>query len=267
MNPPGQAWRGRHVGNRPSPQGGAFVSNVPLYALKPVAERLWIVDGPERKSGCLGARLPFPTRMTVARLANGDLWLHCPLKPTETLVRDLDRLGRVRFLIAPNSLHYWWLPEWQALFPRAQAFGAPSLGYCAKRGGFLQHVLSDVAPSVWAMEIGHVVVRGARLTEVGFFHHSSKTLILTDLIENFEIEKVRPWWLRVLLRASRALDRADKAPIDMRLRFARGHSTVRQAVERMIAWDPERLIIAHGRWYPIGAVTELKRAFRWVLRT
>ncbi|HEX3366252.1 DUF4336 domain-containing protein [Phenylobacterium sp.] len=270
MNSRGQAWRGRHDDERPAPQGDlgqAFVPYAPLNALKPVAEVMWIVDGPEIKLGYLGCKFPFPTRMTVVRLASGDLWLHSPIKPTDDLVRDLGRLGRVRYLIAPNSLHYWWLPEWQALFPRAQAFGAPGLTYSAKRGVVLQHVLSDVPPSLWALEIGHVVVRGPVLTEVGFFHRPSRTLILTDLIENFEIERVRPWWLKVLLRVSGALDPDGKAPIDLRFSFLGRHATVGRAVETMIAWNPVRLIIAHGRWYPNGAVAELKRAFRWVLPT
>jgi hypothetical protein len=40
---------------------------------------------------------------------------------------------------------------------------------------------------------------------------------------------------------------------------------VRTAAERMIAWNPERVIMAHGRWYDGNAVAELRRAFRWVL--
>ena len=51
----------------------------------------------------------------------------------------------------------------------------------------------------------------------------------------------------------------------MRLSFFRQHKAVRAAVQRMIAWEPERIIIAHGRWYARDGVAELKRAFRWVL--
>lgn len=37
------------------------------------------------------------------------------------------------------------------------------------------------------------------------------------------------------------------------------------AVRQMIAWNPERVILAHGRWYDGDGVAELKRAFRWLL--
>jgi hypothetical protein len=33
----------------------------------------------------------------------------------------------------------------------------------------------------------------------------------------------------------------------------------------MIAWNPERVILAHGRWYERDGAQELRRAFRWVL--
>jgi hypothetical protein len=236
-----------------------------MSVLKPVVAGLWIAEGLATERGDPAAKPPIPHRITVVRLACGDLWLHAPIQPTEDLVRSLDRLGRVRFLIAPNSLHNWWLPQWQALFPRALTFGAPGLASSAKGGVLLQHVLSDVAPSLWALEIGHVVVRGAELTEVGFFHRPSKTLILTDLIKKLEFEKIPPRWLGWLLQARSVFDPDGSAPIDLQL-GARGRRTaMRQAVEKMIAWQPRRLIVARGRWYRTGALAELKRVFRWGL--
>lgn len=33
----------------------------------------------------------------------------------------------------------------------------------------------------------------------------------------------------------------------------------------MIAWTPDRIVLAHGRCYDKDAGAELRRAFRWVL--
>jgi hypothetical protein len=52
-------------------------------------------------------------------------------------------------------------------------------------------------------------------------------------------------------------------PRDMRLTYDR--KRLREAVERMIAWAPERVIIAHGRWYGENGTAELRRAFRRLL--
>jgi hypothetical protein len=38
----------------------------------------------------------------------------------------------------------------------------------------------------------------------------------------------------------------------------------RSSFERMVAWKPERVIMAHGRWYQRDGTGELRRAFRWV---
>mgnify|MGYP006182803139 FL=1 len=51
----------------------------------------------------------------------------------------------------------------------------------------------------------------------------------------------------------------------MQLSFLRRRPAVRAAAKRMIAWDPKRILLAHGRWYPENGTAELKRAFRWVL--
>jgi hypothetical protein len=33
----------------------------------------------------------------------------------------------------------------------------------------------------------------------------------------------------------------------------------------MIAWNPERVIFSHGRWFDRDGMANLKRAFAWML--
>ena len=97
-----------------------------------------------------------------------------------------------------------------------------------------------------------------------FFHRASRTLILTDLIENFEREKVS-FWHRPLIALAGTQDPDGKAPIDMRWSFRSGRAALRATVEELLSWAPERVILAHGRWYDHDGTAELRRAFRWVL--
>lgn len=230
-----------------------------------MAPRVWIVDGPEIRFNYAGVRLPFQTRMTIVRLPDGGLWLHSPTEPDEELTARVEALGPVRFLIAPNTIHYWWIPEWAERFPEAEVWGAPGLETTAKRPLPTFRSLAAAPPPAWAEAIDQVLVKGDMLTEVDFFHRPSRTLVLTDLIENFEPARVRSRWLRLLLRVAGAADPDGKAPIDMQLSFLSQRPAVRAAARRMIAWDPKRIILAHGRWYPENGTAELKRAFRWVL--
>jgi hypothetical protein len=32
----------------------------------------------------------------------------------------------------------------------------------------------------------------------------------------------------------------------------------------MLAWQPQRVVLAHGRWFADNAMAELTRAFRWL---
>ena len=56
--------------------------------------------------------MPFPTRMTVVRLASGGLWLHSPTQISDGLRAELDALGPVRHLVSPNRIHYSHMLSW-----------------------------------------------------------------------------------------------------------------------------------------------------------
>lgn len=236
----------------------------PLNTLKAVAPDIWLIDGPAiRFFG-----LPFSTRATVVRLANGDLWVHSPTHMTENLRAGLAALGPVRHLVAPNWIHYAYIRHWQAAFPQALAWAAPGVSARAEKHGVplrFDHDLGSAAEPPWAGQIAQIIVEGSPVhREAVFFHITSKTLILTDLIENFEPRKL-VWWMRPLVRLGGIADPDGAMPRDMRLTFRSGRKRLRGAVETMIGWGPERVILAHGRWYDRDGVAELRRAFRFVL--
>jgi hypothetical protein len=114
----------------------------------------------------------------------------------------------------------------------------------------------------WA-DKGSRVLLGGYHSEVVFFHGASRTLILSDLIQNFELAKA-PFWFRPLIQLAGVVDPDGKMPLDIRISFRPRKSELKDAVCRMIEWAPERVILAHGRWYERNGVAELKRAFRWL---
>ncbi len=42
--------------------------------------------------------------MTVYRMLNGRLWLHAPMALNESVMSELEALGAIEFLVAPNAL-------------------------------------------------------------------------------------------------------------------------------------------------------------------
>ena len=239
----------------------------PTNTLKPVADGVWIVDGPPIGFGFLGMKVPFPTRMTIVRLANGGLWVHSPTELPPLLKSQVDALGPVSFLIAPNRIHYWWVEEWAAAYPDAMTYAAPGVQKQARSHGrfaaYNAHLVEE-GEYPWSGEIRMLLVAGGYLSEAVFFHDATRTLVITDLIENFERQKIASPFFRFMLKLGGAVDPDGKTPLDLRATFFRHRKQMAEAVRTMISWQPQRIIIAHGRWYRENAAAELKRAFRWL---
>lgn len=235
----------------------------PLYQLKQIAPNVWIADG----GWIRFYGLPFPTRMTVIRLSDGAIWVHSPIADLNGLADAVAALGPVRHLIAPNWIHYAWLPAWQTRFQEATTWVSPGVVDRASSRGLqlsFDHLLGNQPPVQWAADIDQRLADSGVHREVVFFHHASKTLVLTDLIENFEPHKV-PWWARPILRVGRVCDPDGGMPRDMAASFRRRPEHLQELVDTMIAWKPERIVLAHGRWYQTDGAVELRRAFRRVL--
>jgi hypothetical protein len=235
----------------------------PLDLPKPLADDIWIVDGPAiRFYG-----MPFSTRATVVRLADGGLWVHSPTRLSPALAKRVAAMGPVRHLVAPNWIHYAYVADWQARFPDAEAWAAPGVVERAKKRGMalhFDHRLTQDAPAAWAGQIDQMIVRGSKIhREAVFFHRASATLILTDLIENFEPHKLGPF-MRLATRLGGIQAPHGGMPRDMRATF-RDRAALRADLRKMIDWAPERVILAHGRCHEKDGAAELRRAFRGLI--
>jgi hypothetical protein len=236
----------------------------PLNTLKPVTHDVWIVDGPLIRFGPPLLRMPFSTRTTIVRLA-GELFIHSPTPLTDGLRAQIVTLGVPHWIVGPNRIHYWWIPDWHKAFPDATVYLAPRVQEQAgSRIDFDCLTLDHTQGFPWDEAIATLPVAGRYMTEVVFFHRPSRTLILTDFVENFEADKLGSWWMRVLTRLGGVRDPDGSMPRDMRATF-KDRAALKSAVETMISWNPERVVLAHGRWYPRDGANELRRAFRWLL--
>ncbi len=236
----------------------------PLDTLKPVADNIWIVDGPLIRFGVGFLKAPFPTRMTVIRLPGRRLFIHSPTPLTPALKTEIEAEGTPSWLIAPSRLHYWWLPEWRAAYAGAVAFLAPGVREQAgRRIGFSGRELTARDGYPWDADIATLPIAGRWVTEVEFFHRPTRTLILTDLIENFEADRIG-FFTRLLARLGGVLAPHGGMPRDMRLAY-RNAPGFAAALREMIAWSPERIILAHGRWHEKDGAAEMRRAFAWAL--
>lgn len=239
----------------------------PIYTLKSIGYNIWIVDGDVINLSFGPIKAPFTTRMTIVKLENGELWIHSPIDATDELFKEIDKLGEVKYLISPNKLHYAYIEQWQKRYPRAVTFASPGVEKRARKQGYsikFHEDLTKNSPHYWKKEIEQLIFEGSTVVqEVVFFHKTTKTLILTDLIENFEPEKVESGFWRFVMKCGCIAAPNGQTPIDFRSTFT-NRSLAQSHLETMIGWNPEKIVIAHGKWFESDGVAELKRAFKWL---
>lgn len=240
----------------------------PLYTLKPIAENIWVVDGDLIEMDAVVTKLPFSTRMTVVRLPDGKLWCHSPIVPNQALFDRLDSLGQVAHLVSPNKIHYAYIAAWKERYPQALAWASPGVEERAagqKNSVTFDRALTDQAPPAWSDQLDQLIFKGSSyIEELVFFHKASKTLILTDLIENFETDKFPSSLRAKAYKLARIAAPDGQTPIDYRMTFLGHQDQARASLDRMLAWQPDKIILAHGRCFLENGTAELKRGLRWI---
>ena len=228
----------------------------PIAMLQELDRDIWVVERPQRFYG-----LEVGTRMTVIRLADGSLLLHSPVALDPRLRRALDSLGPVRFAVAPNRFHHLHAGEVMRAYPEARLWVAPGLEQ--KRPDLaIEAVLGDEAPAEWKSEVDQVFFRGRPFeNEIVFLHRASRTLILCDLAFNFG-PRADPV-IRLVMRLLRSYGRFGPSRLDPLL--IRDRPAARQALERILAWDFDRVVIAHGEVLESGGPDALRAGYAWLL--
>lgn len=226
--------------------------------MKQLCSNLWLADGDTVSF----FTLPYSTRMTIIRLENHDLWVHSPIRLTAELRAQVSALGNVRWLIAPNHLHHLFVADWQQAWPEAELWGTQEVQN--KRPDLHFSGTLDEVPGPWREEVDQCLFSGSpAMTECVFLHRSSATLIVTDLIENFDPAQFNPVQ-RGLARLAGIVAPKGGMPLDWRLSFRRHRAQARANMERILSWRPERIVMAHGMLVTDDCDAFLRRAFAWL---
>jgi Domain of unknown function (DUF4336) len=222
--------------------------------LEPIEGGLWVEARPLRFAGVESG-----TRMTVVRLRDGGLVVHSPVS-LDPVTRDaVNALGSVRAVVAPSRMHHLYVREWIDAYPAAVVCACPGLE--RKRPDVHWHrVLGDEPEAEWRGELEQVFF-GARWleNEVVFFHPASRTLICADLVFNLGRHPSR--LTRVVARLIGS--RTPGATFLERI-LIRDRAAARAQVDRMLAWNADRIVLAHGDVIETGGVEVLRRAYAWL---
>lgn len=199
------------------------------------------------------------TRMTILTLRDGVV-LHSPVPIDEGLRADIERIGPVRAIVAPSNCHHLFVGDAQRAFPGVPTYAIE--GVAAKRKDL------SVAPfpeDAWQGELEHVTIGNAVMREIVFLHRASRTVIGVDFVEHFRDETVgADRMMRFWIKLFGMWNKARPAP-ELRL-FTRDRAAARAAIEQILAWDFDRMMIAHGEPFERGAKDAVRDAWSFVLR-
>ncbi|QSQ22605.1 DUF4336 domain-containing protein [Pyxidicoccus parkwayensis] len=181
-------------------------------------------------------------RMTVIRLPDGGLWVHSPVRFSPEVRAEVDALGPVRFLVAPNLFHHLAVQDWAAAYPDAKV-AAPAALRRKRPDLRIDLELGDAPDAGWAGVIDQAFIRGMpKVDEVLFFHRPSRTALVTDLAFNFH--RADSWLLRAYLKLSGGWQRLATTLTARAL--MKDKAAVRASLDKVLAWDVERVVVCHG---------------------
>lgn len=228
--------------------------------LEQFGDEIWIADGAAVKAA-LGFH--YPIRMAVIRLSDGGLFIWSPISLAKELCAEIDRLGRVEHIVAPNSLHHLFISDWKRAYPAAKVYAPPGLRKKRKDVDF-DCDFENALIADWRAEVDHVVMEGNLITtEVVFFHVKSGTALFADLLQQLP----NNWfsgWRAVVAKLDLMVGAEPTVPRKFRAAFVERRAAQR-ALKKILSWPTQKVLMAHGQPVSEGGKVFLARAFRWLV--
>jgi hypothetical protein len=228
-----------------------------LYPHGPISfvdDGLFVVEGRWKRS-------VFERKMTVFRLASGEVAVHSAIAMDEAGMTALEAIGQPSWILVPNSLHYADASWYADRYPSARV-----LVPFAARAKLFEKVrridgsLDDDWPAASQGELAVVPLEGTRIGEVAIVHLPSRTLVLTDTVFNYR-DRDLPWLSRLLMRANRAYGTFGPSRIFTSFVVVDRHAFL-ASIDALLEHEFDRVIMSHGRMLTTGGKDALRDAFR-----
>ena len=224
-----------------------------MLVLQEFADSVWTVTRPQRFWG-----IETGTRMTIVRLSDGGLFVHCPVALDAETRRDVDALGPVRAVVASSLFHHLYVGDWMAAYPEATFHHCPGLE--RKRADLRWNgVLAEEPEPIWAADLDQAALTARFEREVVFFHKKTRTLVCADALLNLSTHPSRMTRVAAFLMGNTAPGKGYLERIAVR-----DWSLCRKQVDRILEWDIERIALAHGAPVTTGGHEVMRAAYGWL---
>ena len=130
-----------------------------------------------------------------------------------------------------------------------------------KRENFV--LLDNISKTSCSEEIYFTPFRGSiAMEEMVFFHKKSSTLILTDLIESIEVNKL-PLLYKLVFKFGDNKYPKFRTSRDLRSSFI-FKKQAKDSYSKIESWKPDKIVFSHGKIILENGTEKLKEAFYWL---
>jgi len=231
--------------------------------LKEVDTSIWVAEQKLKYWG-----LEVGTRMTVIRLKNGEIIVISPIKVDEKTINQINEVGKISTIIAPNLYHHLFISDFKSVYSDAKIFAAPGLEL--KRQDIQFDKILNQGTIGTQDEIEYFLFEGFKvldlkgvstLNEIVFFHRESQTLILTDTA--FHFDESFAFTTQLAMRLIGGYKKLE--PSILEKLAIREKQKVKKTIQKVLEWDFERVIVAHGSIIENQGKEKLRQGYEWAL--
>jgi hypothetical protein len=217
--------------------------------MKPLADNLWVKVYPLVLLGTLLGRT-----VTMIRLGSGRLVVHSTAPFSSGDVKQIRALGEPSWLVEAMLLHDTYAREGRDAFPNASFLAPHGFGEIVN---FATQPLLP-APADWSGELEVFPLAGVpHLQEHVFLHIPSRTLIVADLVFNFNPGETG--WDYFFHHYLAGIKRYPGLTRIFRL-YIRDRAAFCRSMAPVLAADFDRIIVGHGRIVERDGKALLRRA-------
>jgi len=225
--------------------------------IKSCGKNIWFVRAPLVLGG-----INLSSQMTLIKTSHKQIVLISPVKIDEALKLEIDTLGKVAWIIAPNNFHHLFLNSAKRAFPDAQV-RCPE-GLPKKIKNLPEHGILDVnETAVWGDDLEVLrIYNGGMSDEHVFYHGSSQTLVLTDLFMWFEQKRN----LATRLFTALVGVNSNSPKMSRLMKFVyRDKAMLKESFKSILMWDFQRVHLAHSRNIDTDAKQHVQHAMAAIL--
>ena len=223
-------------------------------------------------------------RMSAIKLANNDLILYNPTPIDPETKAALEKLGTVRYIVAPSLVHHLFVDPYAAAYPSAKLIGPEGITDKKKPLTFLE--IKDASEGSnssynaqigWGSEVEFQYFPDFTHKELMLYHRPTKTLFVGDMLWNLPAneaythvhDKSRAPTNHSQFSAQHALDHHlhPDGWLAKALQWATNKQTdaMKAGLRKVInEWQPTTIVMQHGDVITTGAHEKLQSTYSWI---